>query len=71
LLWSAVTALLRGAIGAACEVPETVNVRTAATTIAKTIRVIFILLDCSSGANLCQRITRQLDGGSTTPPISF
>jgi phage tail sheath gpL-like len=65
LLWSAVTAALRGAIGAACDVPETATVSKAAAVIAKTVRVISVLLVYfSSGANLCQRITHKNDGGS-------
>ncbi len=37
----------------------------------KTVRVIFILLFFSSGANLCDRITRKQDDGSATIPISL
>jgi hypothetical protein len=44
LPWSAVTALLRGAIGAAREAPETATISGVTTAIAKTVRVIFILL---------------------------
>ena len=53
-----------GAIGAACDVPETANASKLATAIAKTVRIIPFSLFFSSGANLCQRITRQDDGGS-------
>ncbi len=61
--------LASGAIGAACEVPPPTASRNAATAIAKTVRVIFILLVVSIGANLCQRITLKDDGGSTTELI--
>jgi hypothetical protein len=50
-----------GAIGAACEVPETAAKTNAAAAIAKTVRIIVFSL----GANLCGQITRQHDGGST------
>ncbi len=52
-----------GAIGAACEDPETAAKSKAATAIAKTVRII---CDSSLSANLRQRITPQHGGGSTT-----
>lgn len=52
-----------GAIGAACEVPETAANSTVATAMAKTVRIIFILLEARTGAIL---ITPQYDGSSAT-----
>jgi hypothetical protein len=64
LAWpeSAATPDGSGAIGAACEVPETAAKTSVATAIAKTVLIILVLL---KGANLCLDITRQHDGGST------
>jgi hypothetical protein len=53
-----------GAIGTACDVPETASISNVAATTAKAVRIISILLVLSSGANLCQRLTRQNDRGS-------
>jgi hypothetical protein len=55
-----------GAIGAACEVPETAAKTNAATAIAKTVRIIVIF---SFGANLCEPITRQHGGGSAAAAV--
>jgi hypothetical protein len=52
-----------GAIGAACEVPETAAKSKAAAAIAKTVRII---CDSSLSANLRERITPQHGGGSAT-----
>ena len=67
----AVATPLRGAIGAACDVPETANVSNAAAAIAKIVRVISFSLFLSTGANLCEHITRKHDGGSATTSISL
>jgi hypothetical protein len=48
---SAVVTPGNGAIGAACEVPETAAKITVATAIAKTVRVIVDLLEARTNAN--------------------
>jgi len=55
-----------GAIGAACEVPETAAKTKVATAIAKTVRIILVLLEART---LCEHITRQHDGSSTAMEI--
>jgi hypothetical protein len=56
---------LSGAIGAACEVPETAAKSNAATAIAKTVLIVILL----KGANLRHSITHRHDGGSTTTEL--
>jgi len=58
-----------GAIGTACDVPETASISNAAAVIAKTVRVISVLLVFSSSANLGEHITRKADGSSK--PLQF
>jgi hypothetical protein len=53
-----------GAIGAACEVPETEAKIKPATAIAKKVRVILVLL---GGTLSAEFITREKNGGSTSP----
>jgi hypothetical protein len=61
-----------GAIGTACDVPETATISNPAAAIATTVRVIpFSLssLSFSSSANLGEHITRRHDTSSTAPAI--
>jgi hypothetical protein len=58
-----------GAIGTACDVPETATISNPAAAIATTVRVIPFSLSFSSSANLGEHITRRHDGSSTAPAI--
>ena len=58
-----------GAIGTACDVPETATISNPAAAIATTVRVIPFSLSFSSSANLGEHITRRHDGSSTAPVI--
>jgi hypothetical protein len=57
-----VTADVSGAIGAACEIPETQTTVKAVIAMANTVRIISLLL----GANLSGSITFEKRGSSTT-----
>src|SRR6516225_5512322 len=50
-----------GAIGTACDVPETATISNPAAAIATTVRVIPFSLSFSSSANLGEHITRRHD----------
>src|SRR6516162_5514071 len=58
-----------GAIGTACDVPETATISNPAAAIATTVRVIPFSLSFSSSANLGEHVTRRHDGSSTAPAI--
>src|SRR5215472_15976727 len=58
-----------GAIGTACDVPETATISNPAAAIATTVRVIPFSLSFSSSAKLGEHITRRHDGSSTAPVI--
>jgi hypothetical protein len=58
-----------GAIGTACDVPDTATISNPAAAIATTVRVIPFSLSFSSSANLGEHITRRHDGSSTAPAI--